>query len=210
MSAVHGSHSFQKMRVTGYHNQKPLHILIDSGSTHNFLDISIARTLECRVESITSQAVAVANGNSLQCQYICRQFQWQLHRASFTSDVLLIPLGGCDMVLGVQWLRTLRTVKWNFKDLKMEFDYKGKIHVLRGMTAGISLVARKQLHRVLHNSIQLCLIQHAPASEEQGFFPCNAMETNINSHEMLALLDEFQDIFQEPSALPPSRGMFDD
>ena len=95
------------------------------------------------------------------------------------------------MVLGVQWLSTLGTVKWNFKDLKMEFDYKGKIHVLRGMTAGISLVARKQLHRVLHNSIQLCLIQHVPESEEQGFFQCNAMETNTNSHEILALLDEF-------------------
>jgi len=111
------------MRVTGYYGQKPLHILIDSGSTHNFLDAGLAKKLGCKLEPIGSQAITVAGGSQLQCQFVCRQFEWRLQRAAFKSNMLLIPLGACDMVLGVQWLSILGTVKWNFKDLKMEFTY---------------------------------------------------------------------------------------
>jgi len=71
--------------------------------------------------------------------------------------MLSIPLGSCDMVLGVQWLSTLGTVKWKLKRLKMEFVYKGRTHVLRGMKKGISLVDRGNLSKVMHNSVQLYL-----------------------------------------------------
>nr|GEZ84574.1 hypothetical protein [Tanacetum cinerariifolium] len=40
-----------------------------------------------------------------------------------TSDVFILPLGGCDLVLGVQWLSILGNIKWNFKDLIMDFMY---------------------------------------------------------------------------------------
>ncbi|VFQ67546.1 unnamed protein product [Cuscuta campestris] len=35
--------------------------------------------------------------------------------------------------VGVQWLSTLGTIKWNFKELQMEFHFKGKGHILRGL-----------------------------------------------------------------------------
>ena len=38
------------------------------------------------------------------------------------------------MVLGVQWLKTLGEIKWDFKKLRMEFEVHGKKHVLRGST----------------------------------------------------------------------------
>ena len=34
--------NFQTMRITSYCGKKPLHILIDSGNTYNFLDLHIA------------------------------------------------------------------------------------------------------------------------------------------------------------------------
>lgn len=34
-------------------------------------------------------------------------------------DFYVIPLGGCDTVLGVQWLRTLGPVLWDFDKLYM-------------------------------------------------------------------------------------------
>ena len=36
VNALTGTTSFRTIRVTGYYKKKPLHILIDSGSTHNF------------------------------------------------------------------------------------------------------------------------------------------------------------------------------
>lgn len=35
------------MRVVGMVKKKPLHILIDSGSTHNFLELDYAKGLSC-------------------------------------------------------------------------------------------------------------------------------------------------------------------
>lgn len=85
-------------------NNKHFHILIDSGSIHNFLDLELAKKMACSITSIPSQAVTVADGNYLACQHVCKGFQWSMQGKLFVVDVMLIALGGCDMVLGVQWL----------------------------------------------------------------------------------------------------------
>lgn len=32
----------------------------------------------------------------------------------FTTECFLLPLGGCDIVLWMQWLRTLGPILWDF------------------------------------------------------------------------------------------------
>ncbi|GJS65334.1 putative mitochondrial protein [Tanacetum coccineum] len=64
--------------------------------------------------------------------YECKGFTWTLQGVEFTSDVLILLLGGCEMVLGVQWLSILGDIKWNFKDLVMDFVYNKRRMVLRG------------------------------------------------------------------------------
>jgi len=60
--ALNGDHGFQTMEVTRFYGKKALYILIDSGSTHNFLDTRLARKLGCRLESIGSQVITVDGG----------------------------------------------------------------------------------------------------------------------------------------------------
>jgi len=43
LSALNDINTYSTMRVVGRIKNNPLHILIDSGSTHNFLDITIAK-----------------------------------------------------------------------------------------------------------------------------------------------------------------------
>ncbi|GJR80110.1 hypothetical protein Tco_0150895 [Tanacetum coccineum] len=50
---------------------------------------------------------------------------------TFVTHVLLWPLGGCEMVLGIQWLATLGDIKCNFKALRMEFAHNNKKLVIR-------------------------------------------------------------------------------
>nr|GEY17681.1 hypothetical protein [Tanacetum cinerariifolium] len=61
-----------------------------------------------------------------------KAFQWKLQRVLFEADVMLLPLGGCEMVLGVQWLVALGIIQWSFIDLIMQFYHEGKKVVLRG------------------------------------------------------------------------------
>lgn len=101
MSALTGVQNFYTMRVTGMVKNTLIHILIDSRNTHNFLDVQIAKKLNISLESISTQAVTVADGSNIVCQSTCKQFQWSMNHKTFIAEVLLNALGGCDMVLGV-------------------------------------------------------------------------------------------------------------
>ena len=116
-----------------YEGKKTVNILIDSGSTHNFLDANLAKRLGYKMKHIALQAITTANGNQLRCQYIYRNFTWQMHGIDVVSDVLLISLWGCDLVLAIKWLATLGIIRWNFQKLKMEFYFNGRNYILRGL-----------------------------------------------------------------------------
>ena len=72
VNVLSGNHEYQTMRIIGYHGKSSLHILIDSRSTHNFVDIGIADKLELRREPISTQSVTVVDWNNLICTAICK------------------------------------------------------------------------------------------------------------------------------------------
>ena len=74
LSALSGGQSFHTMRIKVMVGNLPVHTLIDSGSTHNFLDIHLAKKLGCRSEKMEGQSIMIADGNQLICQDICRGF----------------------------------------------------------------------------------------------------------------------------------------
>ena len=51
-----------------------------------------------------------------------------------TSPMLSIPMGGADVVLGVQWLQSLWTVSFNFQELFLNFFSEGKELELWGIS----------------------------------------------------------------------------
>nr|GEW82281.1 hypothetical protein [Tanacetum cinerariifolium]GEW82282.1 hypothetical protein [Tanacetum cinerariifolium] len=122
----------ETMRVKGMFGKHTLHILVDCGGTHNFLDLKTTKNLGCKFESTIPLQVYVANVQNMLSCYECKNFQWSLQRETFTSDVMLLPLGGYEMVLGIQWLASLGDIQCNFKNLTMKFEYNARRMVLRG------------------------------------------------------------------------------
>ena len=49
------------------------------------------------------------------------------------STILSIPMGGADVVLGVQWLQSLGTITFNFQETFLIFFWEGKEFELRGI-----------------------------------------------------------------------------
>ncbi|GKB57762.1 transposon ty3-I gag-pol polyprotein [Tanacetum coccineum] len=96
--------TYKIMRVKAYVRKHTVHSLINFGSIHTLLDLRVAKKLGCELKATCVE---------------------------FTSDVLILPLGGCEMVLRVQWLSILEDIKWNFKDLAMDFVYNNKRMALR-------------------------------------------------------------------------------
>ncbi|XP_070015925.1 uncharacterized protein LOC142174252 [Nicotiana tabacum] len=165
--AMIGIHDFGTMRVTVSIKGKAVHVLIDTGSTHNFLDLNTGKRLGCALTAISPFVVSVADGNK---------------GVSFDLDMLVLPIGGCNMVLGIQWLITLGDIMWNFRKLKMEFTIMVQKIPLRGIQPpAAKLIQSGKMDKLL------------------------AKPTQSEPVELQLVLQKYSDIFEEPSKLPPSR-----
>ena len=75
----------------------------------------------------------VANGGTIKCSGKCHNIKLIMGEYVLNSPMLSIPMGGDDVVLGVQWLQSLGTVAFNFQELFLKFLSKGKEVELRGI-----------------------------------------------------------------------------
>ena len=98
--ALMGSPSPGTMRVWGRINHQDMVILIDSGSTHNFLDKALWKLLKLPISTQYCFEVKVANGDVLQTKGACHEVQIKLQGTLFQMDLNVFPLGECDVVLG--------------------------------------------------------------------------------------------------------------
>jgi hypothetical protein len=80
-----------------------------------------------------------------------------------------IDMGGCDIVLGVDWLRTLGPILMDFKELTMQFNQEGQQYKFQGITVGSlgSLVpiawksfSKKVILALLPNSMPYKQLRH--------------------------------------------------
>ena len=101
LHALTGIEGYQTMRIMGRIKKQSVVILIDSGSTHNFIDQVVSKRLKCSTKPIVGVQVTVANGDSLKSQEICELVRWEAQALIQFTDFLVLPLRGCDLVLGV-------------------------------------------------------------------------------------------------------------
>nr|GEW72015.1 monodehydroascorbate reductase [Tanacetum cinerariifolium] len=85
-----------------------------------------AQKFGCKLRPTSPLLVSVASGKEIVSSYECKQFKWSIQGQNYSCDAMLLPLGSCEMVLGVQWLSTLGDIKWNFQELTMVFELMGK------------------------------------------------------------------------------------
>ncbi|GJT76464.1 reverse transcriptase [Tanacetum coccineum] len=68
LNALFGIPTFNTMRIKGNVKKHLLHLLMDTSSTHNFLDIYTAKKLGCTLSNMYHVMVTVARGNKLISQ----------------------------------------------------------------------------------------------------------------------------------------------
>lgn len=99
-------------------------------------------------------------GHNLIAPFICKGFKWTMHNQEFTADMIVLPLGCCDLILGIQWLRSLGPILWDFDKLQMEFSVQGRKVVLHGAkTPGVKLISNKTMNLAVDHGAELCFLQ---------------------------------------------------
>ena len=108
-------------------------MLIDSGSTHNFIHCKISKELNCFLYSTPEFQVIVASGETINCSGKCHNIKLSMGEYVFNSPMLSVPMGGANVVVGVKWLQSLGTIAFNFQELLMIFFSEGKEVELSGI-----------------------------------------------------------------------------
>lgn len=157
--ALNGIHDFRTIRVTTSIRRKAIQVLIDTGSTHNFLDMKTAKRLGCSLNAIAPFTVSVADGNKYTTTICVRGYPGKCKVWCFESDSLVLPIGGCNMVLSIQWLIIFRDIIWNFKKLKMEFNVIDQKVSLRGIQTHvikmvIKMIQQGQMEKLLAKLVE--------------------------------------------------------
>jgi hypothetical protein len=137
LNALTNNYAHNTIRIRGNYHGRELVILIDSGSTHNFIDEHIARELQISIERSLVLAVTIANGSTILCDSYTTEFKWFMQNYEFVVDLKILKLGRCDVVLGMDWLNS--QLLFDFIKIKISFRKEGRMIELRGIVEGANL-----------------------------------------------------------------------
>eukprot|EP00253_Pinus_taeda_P036679 PITA_36679 len=119
------------------------------------------------------------------------------------THMFAIHMGGCEIVLGAEWLRTLGPITMDFQELYMSFKQNNSTHTLRGLQAGApSIISLHKMEKLLKKGHHGVIAQfNAIQGVETKSLPIHLeMQQILNNHLL---------IFDKPHDLPPSRGEHD-
>ncbi|PNY01861.1 retrotransposon-related protein, partial [Trifolium pratense] len=197
----------RSLRVSGMYNQHIFQILVDSGSTHNFIKPSLVERLGLTLSPCPRFRVATGCGTFLVCQYCCKVEPLLLQGISFSVELFVLAIEGPDMVLGFPWLQSLGKVSHDYSALTMEFTWHGEAVKLQGDTSLASQsVSLHQLQALVQSDVISGIFTLTQSGAE--------LEPNLNEppdfpqsipQPVLELLQRFEKVFATPTGLPPHR-----
>ncbi|GKB78344.1 retrotransposon gag domain, retroviral aspartyl protease [Tanacetum coccineum] len=181
LHAILGKAHPRTMKVQGMlQSTTDVIILVDGGSTHNFISDVLVRDLKLNTQLVAPFGVQIGNGDFVRCSHICKNLTVQVNELKIVQDFFPFSIGGADLVLGIQWLETLNTVQANWKEMFMIFNVDGKRYKWQGISTGSQTSSSFQ-----HLAVEPCTIPEIP----------NILQPVIN---------RYKPVFEEPKTLPPN------
>jgi hypothetical protein len=201
LNSLTGFSTPQTLKLIGFIKHRKVIILVDSGSTHNFIHRHISQETNCYIYVVNNFQIMIVNGGSMKCGGHCENVFLQIGEYHLKYHMFVIDMGGCDIVLGEKWLRTLGPILMDFKELTTQFDQEGQQYKFQGIIVSspeiISFHFMEKMLKKCHSGIisQLCALQ--------------AIETPSVSQDLQSILSKHQVVFSTPRGLPPSCGVQD-
>jgi hypothetical protein len=121
LQAVSGSEANETIRLRAQVGNQVMITLIDSVSSHSFINKAFAVAANCQIIPAPAAQVKLANGSLVLCDQQVQQLEWMTQDYTFSTTMRVLELGGYDAVLGMDWLKSHSpmTVDWFGKTLKI-------------------------------------------------------------------------------------------
>lgn len=156
-------------------------------------------------EVVPPLIVSVADGSRIIVDSICKGLQYKIQSHDFTSDLRLFPLGGADMILGVDWLKQFNPITFDYHSLRVTLMRGNTPIILQGNSTegSVQAISGKKLSKLMRSSqgiTQGYICMMSVQQEDKN----NNEDTHTHT-SMLPLLKKYQAVFTEPQGLPPVR-----
>lgn len=191
------------VRLQGVISNCQVSMLIDSGSSHSFINDHIAEHIPGVRHHTPRMRVRVADGGFLFSDQELPNCSWHIQGVNFQTDLKILPLGCYDVILGMDLLEEHSPMDVDWKQKTMQFQYLGQLVLITGVRPDISRcseVTVAQLSCLLQQHAVACTVQlcSVDGSSESGTVPMVVQN----------LITDFAAVFDEPVGLPPPR-LFD-
>ncbi|KAH0730265.1 hypothetical protein KY289_001453 [Solanum tuberosum] len=186
--------------VSGTVKNMSLTLLIDSGSTHSYIDQQShqRRSFQGVNTILVSGTVKNMSFTLLIDSGSSHSFIDQhSHRIrSFQEHLLIIPLGGCDLVLGNDWMKKYYPTKFDHEKKCLTMCKKGNKLIFKGITeegrlnmtpSGAMNIILKKGHALIANLFML-------STEVQS-------DHEVVDKTIQDVLDRYLVVFEEPKSL---------
>eukprot|EP00253_Pinus_taeda_P002639 PITA_02639 len=190
----------QTLKLKGYIKKQSVIVMVDSGSTDNFVDVYLAKRLNIFAYPVADLKVMVADGKQIDGVGKCHKVKLQLSDYAMESSFYTVPLGGVDVVLGVQWLRSLGTCSANHIKQFIKFKWDGRKYQLFGFQAPpTQVISAQQMKKLIRKG--------APTFVAQcQYLELLSTEGTHQTSEISSLTQRNEKVFQDlPMKLPPER-----
>lgn len=110
LHALSGATDSGTIQLRALDGNQVLLLLVDSGSSHCFIDTALVQKLQLLPEVLAPTRMKVANGDSLLCTSQVKGLTWWLQGHTFSHDMRVLQLGGYNGILGMDWLKQWGTI----------------------------------------------------------------------------------------------------
>lgn len=171
-------------------------VLIDSGATHNFISPEIVKKTRLPTSTSGKFTVLVGTGITVNGSTVCRTVELQLQSVLVTTDFIVLEPGSADVILGIQWLRTLGRCEVDWEKQELSFLTK---------SGRVTLQGDVQLEGQAKDLLSEYSGMDWDGTTITMFDTMTKVEAGIPP-QITTLLGNFEEVFAEPKELPPNRG----
>ena len=122
--------STPNLKLFGHIKNTKVTMLVDSGSTHNFIESRVTKKLNIFIYPTASFQVSIPGNKTTPCDGRCHKVELAIKEYKIRSPMYVIEIRGVDIVLGAQWLEMLGTVELNLQEQFIRFYENGRRYKL--------------------------------------------------------------------------------
>lgn len=184
-------------------NGKRVVALLDSGSSSSFINEQFALQENCQLLPVKARRIVVAGGGTLLSSAVVPHCAFQMAKLPLKHSFRVLNLPSHDVILGYDWFSLVSPVSFDVPQNLFSFTVQGKTTVTTSMynkTEEIVEISAEHAVKMLDKGVQAFLIQLHNIVAETPEKHCIPVVVN-------KLLEDYKDVFAEPTKLPPQRAL---